>query len=104
MTAAIATNRFGLGARPGELAAAGKDPRGWLREQIRKPQKPSSEITALPGSAQVLQQFFEYQDMRSEVRKAAAGKPNAAAAKVGESVRKNLLPHYLDQAAARIRM
>ncbi|MFM7272644.1 MAG: DUF1800 family protein [Gammaproteobacteria bacterium] len=30
----IATNRFGLGARPGEIAAARKDPRGWLEAQI----------------------------------------------------------------------
>jgi uncharacterized protein (DUF1800 family) len=26
----IAVNRFGLGAAPGELAAAGPDPRGWI--------------------------------------------------------------------------
>lgn len=30
----IATNRFGLGARPGEIAAARSDPRGWLEAQI----------------------------------------------------------------------
>ena len=32
--AAIAANRFGLGARPGELAAIGADPRGWLHAQL----------------------------------------------------------------------
>ncbi len=31
---AIAVTRFGLGARPGELATASADPRGWLRAQI----------------------------------------------------------------------
>jgi uncharacterized protein (DUF1800 family) len=30
----IAVNRFGLGARPGELAAAASDPRGWLERQL----------------------------------------------------------------------
>ena len=30
VSAAIAANRFGLGARPGELAAVGADARGWL--------------------------------------------------------------------------
>ena len=30
----IAVNRFGLGAAPGELAAAAADPRGWLAKQI----------------------------------------------------------------------
>jgi uncharacterized protein (DUF1800 family) len=32
--AAIAVTRFGLGARPGELAEAGRDPRGWLAAQV----------------------------------------------------------------------
>ena len=31
---AIAVTRFGLGARPGELATASADPRGWLKAQI----------------------------------------------------------------------
>jgi uncharacterized protein (DUF1800 family) len=33
--AAIATNRFGLGARPGELATCAGDPRGWLEAQLK---------------------------------------------------------------------
>ncbi len=32
--AAIAANRFGLGARPGELARLSGDPRGWLAAQL----------------------------------------------------------------------
>ena len=32
--AAIAANRFGFGAKPGELAAIAPDPRGWLRQQL----------------------------------------------------------------------
>ncbi|MED5371609.1 MAG: DUF1800 domain-containing protein [Myxococcota bacterium] len=32
--AAIAANRFGLGARPGELARIATDPRGWLEAQL----------------------------------------------------------------------
>ena len=31
----IAVMRFGLGARPGDLAAAAADPRAWLRAQTR---------------------------------------------------------------------
>ncbi len=34
--AAIAVGRFGLGARPGELATASSDPRGWLKAQINR--------------------------------------------------------------------
>src|SRR4051812_33724230 len=33
-TAAIAANRFGLGARPGELTQIGSQPRDWLRAQL----------------------------------------------------------------------
>ena len=36
LDAAIAVARFGLGARPGELAQAGADPRGWLKSQIAR--------------------------------------------------------------------
>lgn len=32
---AIAATRFGMGARPGEIAEAAGDPRGWLKAQIR---------------------------------------------------------------------
>ena len=32
---AVAVTRFGLGARPGEIAAAASDPRGWITDQIR---------------------------------------------------------------------
>jgi len=35
LKAALAVTRFGLGARPGEIAEASSDPEGWLRAQIR---------------------------------------------------------------------
>ena len=34
---AIAANRFGLGARPGELERIGSDPVGWLGAQLAAP-------------------------------------------------------------------
>src|SRR6185437_4574927 len=39
---AIAAHRFGLGARPGEIAAASADPRGWLKAQIGEAEQPKS--------------------------------------------------------------
>jgi uncharacterized protein (DUF1800 family) len=36
LKAAIAATRFGLGARPGEIAEAARDPQGWLKAQIRR--------------------------------------------------------------------
>jgi uncharacterized protein (DUF1800 family) len=35
--AAIAANRFGFGAKPGELTDIAPDPRGWLRQQLAGP-------------------------------------------------------------------
>jgi uncharacterized protein (DUF1800 family) len=35
LNAAIAVTRFGMGAKPGEIAQAASDPQGWLRAQIR---------------------------------------------------------------------
>ena len=35
--ALIAFNRFGLGARPGDFAKAGDDPRGFLKSELRQP-------------------------------------------------------------------
>jgi uncharacterized protein (DUF1800 family) len=37
---AIAVHRFGLGARPGEIAEASTDPKGWLKAQIAAAQQP----------------------------------------------------------------
>jgi uncharacterized protein (DUF1800 family) len=46
--AAIATNRFGLGARPGEMRAIAADPRGWLKAQLKPENAPPAAIAALP--------------------------------------------------------
>jgi uncharacterized protein (DUF1800 family) len=61
LDATIAVNRFGLGARPGEIEDAKRDPRGWLRAQIRRegadqpvptayPIQPRQPIRALAGA------------------------------------------------------
>ncbi|KAF1021230.1 MAG: hypothetical protein GAK30_01993 [Paracidovorax wautersii] len=49
---AIALNRFGLGARPGEAPPG--DPPGWLHAQLKAPPPPAA--TGLPDTAQVLLQ------------------------------------------------
>ena len=33
----IASNRFGLGARPGELEKIDREPRTWLLDQLQRP-------------------------------------------------------------------
>ena len=78
--AAIAVTRFGLGARPGELAAALADPPSFLAAQIRG----SGADQPQPGAesaADRLGEFREYQVGRKEFRadKAAAAASGATA-------------------------
>src|SRR4051812_18369617 len=49
--AVIAANRFGLGARPGELAAIGADPKAWLKAQLAPAYAMPASISALSGTA-----------------------------------------------------
>lgn len=72
VSAAIAVTRFGLGARPGELARIGGDPRGWLLDQIR-PAGADQPQTDGESSAVRIQAFRAYQTDRREMRRAEAG-------------------------------
>ncbi|WP_242112233.1 DUF1800 domain-containing protein [Luteimonas aquatica] len=60
--AATAANRFGLGARPGELSAA-SDARGWLRAQLRM-QPDTAAFRDLPDSLALLRREAAYQQQR----------------------------------------
>jgi uncharacterized protein (DUF1800 family) len=55
---AIAANRFGMGARPGEIVEAASDPRGWLIQQIR-PDATKIEAGGLLSAREVLRQRAE---------------------------------------------
>jgi uncharacterized protein (DUF1800 family) len=57
--AAIAVNRFGLGAKPSDAAAIGADPRGWLEAQLDAAARSTPAPTAQPASAAVLLKFRE---------------------------------------------
>lgn len=70
--AIIAANRFGLGARPGELNAIQSDPRGWLRAQLQGARPLPDNIQSLPSSAQAFQAQVEAIKMRREAQKQAA--------------------------------
>ncbi len=96
--AAIAANRFGLGARPGELDKIDRDPQAWLLDQLQGPSRLPSEISDLPGTADVL---VEVQDLRREMRdQQANGEPAPDfVQKYGRTVRE----HYIEQTSARYR-
>ncbi|MGH6863422.1 MAG: DUF1800 domain-containing protein, partial [Methylocella sp.] len=69
--ALIALNRFGLGARPGGLAAAGGDPRGFLKEEAGSADV--ALVTAeLPPANTALQLMFADQERAREERERGA--------------------------------
>jgi uncharacterized protein (DUF1800 family) len=71
--AAIAANRFGLGAKPGDGAAIGNDPRGWLGAQLDAAAKNAAAAgTGAPASAAVLLKFRELRVARQAAAKLRA--------------------------------
>lgn len=70
----VATARFGLGAAPGEIAAAARDPRGWVLAQL-VPQPVPAAFAGLPDSRQ---QTLVFQQIRQAMQQ---GRPEAAPAR-----------------------
>jgi uncharacterized protein (DUF1800 family) len=104
LTPIIAANRFGLGARPGELAAIGGDPQGWLIKQVTGTRPGPAEMNGLPSSAVAFQTFADALRPRFVPKEASAGDKNDdAVAKRREEARKQLAGVYRDQVAARYR-
>ncbi len=97
----IAANRFGLGARPGELSRIDGNPRGWLLDQLQGPSRLPEDIRTLPDTASVLLEVQEVRRMQRDARQAAeTDKPSPdVVQKFGSLVRK----HYLSQTNARFR-
>jgi uncharacterized protein (DUF1800 family) len=105
LAAAIAVNRFGLGARPGEIAEAGSHARDWLLAQLegRPP-----VLGGLEPASQTLGKVLELRQEQMEQRRAkrtvtppaaqADAAPKNAAVKLGAIYR----PVYLAESIARI--
>jgi uncharacterized protein (DUF1800 family) len=91
----IAANRFGLGARPGELATIGADPRGWLTEQIRGTTALPAAVSGLDRSANILRSFQAVRQQKSDRKDVAMARDPLA------PVRDVLQPAYRSQAEAR---
>lgn len=89
----IATNRFGLGARPGEAAKVANDPQGWLLAQLQKPGASEIKATGLKPSQQAAREYFEFQAARRKAQKENAGKEGEDKAKKPDmaSPRSNLV-------------
>ena len=78
LEAAIAATRFGLGAKAGEIAAASKDPRGYLKAQIRREGAETFE-TEGETSTQRLAEFREYRRERAMADQSGKDKDGEAA-------------------------
>ncbi|RBP17568.1 uncharacterized protein (DUF1800 family) [Roseiarcus fermentans] len=71
--AVTAFNRFGLGARPGDLNDAARDPRGFLLEELWTANVALIRDHAPPSGAEALQAYYlEQQALRAERAKMAA--------------------------------
>ena len=67
----VALNRFGLGARPGDPGLAGRDPRGFVRQQLARP---DAALLSTPGlaSAAANLRANRQTEMQRERQRAAA--------------------------------
>ena len=95
---AIAAHRFGLGARPGEIEAASKDPKGWLMAQIgtEADQPLAPDGGALANSGILVRQE---QDMIAARRALKAGDPDTQKKQAGAR-----LKIFTDEMAGRFRL
>jgi uncharacterized protein (DUF1800 family) len=100
MQTEIAVLRFGLGARPGDFAAAASDPRSWLTAQLKGAVQLAG-TTPLAPSEQIFTELLAARDERQEMRRAAAAQSAADAKEKFNPVRNAYLPHYRAQVLAR---
>jgi len=101
LDAFIAVNRFGLGARPGELAAASRDPRGWLAAQLAAPGPAYPELGGLPPSSEAAAEFPRWVAHQRAAR-AALREGVPPPAPIEEKFRDHFLPLMLNEVGARL--
>jgi uncharacterized protein (DUF1800 family) len=115
LSPAIAANRFGLGARPGEMDQIGTQPQDWLRSQLAGA-PPLVTGAELHSSAETLARGMDLRrELRAAKRDAAAERaPSAASDQADSAGQANGLaglvkigqiyrPIYLAEASARFR-
>ena len=98
LTSAIAANRFGLGARAGELASIGGDGREWLLAQL-KGGPPALTDSTLRSSQQILASALDLRRELQAAKKAAdEGTQNGALQKLPQFLK----PIYVSEVTARL--
>jgi uncharacterized protein (DUF1800 family) len=107
LTSAIAANRFGLGARPGELASIGGSGPDWLRAQLDGA-APHIADDDLQSSPSILRQIYDLRQRIRAARMSGAGDggpgsaaDDAAPVKAFKKLPQLIRPIYLAEASAR---
>jgi uncharacterized protein (DUF1800 family) len=100
--AAIAANRFGLGARPGDLDVVARDPEDWLTRQL-KGAPPKLEGAGLAPSSKTLAQVLEARQEVAEQRRRKKQDMDGDGAQVAAALKLPAIyrPVYVDEAVAR---
>ena len=72
---AIAAHRFGLGARPGEIERASRDPRTWLMSQLNVPADQPQPVSgvALKSGGDLVVDMIAYQRERQMEKRNGTG-------------------------------
>jgi len=69
---AIAVHRFGLGARPGEIAAASRDPKAWLLTQLDAPAEQPTPVLAGMSGGELVAAERDFHEKEKTLRQARA--------------------------------
>ena len=96
----IAANRFGLGARPGELSRIDRNPSAWLLDQLQGPPRQPAILKGLPGTAGILAEVEKVRRIQRDVTRSASKPAPDVVRKFSSVVRR----HYLQQTDARFRL
>lgn len=100
-TAAIALNRFGLGAKPGQKQP--ERPKAWLLDQFQNYEPRPPELAALPTRSTLVKTFKDYQADRRDARMAKQAAESAPTDAVQlEKMVNTVRAEYLTAANARI--
>jgi len=104
LKAAIAVTRFGLGAKPGEIAEASHDPRGWLKAQIRR-EGAEAPQTGGETTAQRIADLREFREQRrTEKQETANGQAGPEARDPAKLAQKMLRQDTAQDFLARVQL
>ena len=93
----IAANRFGLGARPGDLESIDRDPKAWLLDQVQGEPKMPPGFRRLPTTADLVVEAQQIRKMQRNVGQQDDQPAPDVVEKYGAYIRRN----YLAQIEAR---